>query len=117
MFISSHSKISDIKIHPLFKQIAATYDFDLSLIRLERKVDITPSCLPPQMPKPGAFCRISGWGKFDRYSHTSRKLKTANVHIVDQDLCQRIFPFQVSLTFRKHFIFIKRQKKIFIDEI
>ena len=88
-------KISSIKIHPLFKQIAATYDFDLSLIRLAQKVDITTACLPPVMPKPGAFCRVSGWGQFDRYSRWSRKLKTANVHIVDQELCQRIFPFQV----------------------
>jgi len=89
-------KISSVKIHPLFKQIAATYDFDLSLVRLAQKVDTTTACLPPAMPKPGAFCRVSGWGQFDRFSRYSRKLKTANVHIVDQDLCQRIFPYQVN---------------------
>ena len=90
------SKISEVKIHPLFKQIAATYDFDLSLIFLAKKVDVTSACLPAQIPMPGAFCRVSGWGQFDRNSHYSRKLKSANVHIVDQGLCQRIFPYQVN---------------------
>lgn len=82
-------------LHPDFKRTAQSYDFDLALVRLNRKVDLTAACLPPTMPVPGAFCRISGWGQFSHNFRSSRKLKSAHIHIVDKATCQRVYPHQV----------------------
>jgi len=95
---SSHSwinirRVASLTVHPLFQ--AQSFDFDLSLIKLSQRTSITTSCLPPQIPKPGLYCRVSGWGQVGPGSPGSNKLKSGNVHIVDKKLCESLYPTQV----------------------
>jgi len=89
-------RVASLTIHPLFQ--AQSFDFDLSLIKLHNRAQVTTSCLPPHVPKPGYYCRVSGWGQVADRSPGSKKLKTGNVHIVPEKLCKSLYPNQVEYT-------------------
>ena len=69
--------VESIIVHPRYNR--AVVDYDISVVELDREVEVTsyvrPVCLPGngQLPQPDTYCYITGWGhmgnrsEFDTY--------------------------------------------------
>lgn len=82
--------------HPKFNW--KTYDSDIALIKLKRKVNITdyvrPACLPNHrqraMVKPGSKGVILGWGMTESNGYTS-KLREVHMPVVKHSTCVKAY--------------------------
>uniref|UniRef100_A0A8C7JKL8 Corin, serine peptidase n=1 Tax=Oncorhynchus kisutch TaxID=8019 RepID=A0A8C7JKL8_ONCKI len=72
--------VESIIVHPRYNR--AVVDYDISVVELDREVEVTsyvrPVCLPGngQLPQPDTYCYITGWGhmgnrsEFDTYGQS-----------------------------------------------
>lgn len=95
-------KVKKIINHPLFTE---KYDFDVSLLRLENKLNLktlglAPICLPrvgDHRTYNGVKATVSGWGKPDELAgSTTRILQKLKVPIIATDECEDMMDFDLT---------------------
>ena len=88
-------KVQAIYIHPNYA-IAARYDYDVALLKLNTSVKFTyyiqPACLPHLNPKlpVGLNCTVTGFGRTTERGSKSPRLKQAKVPLVSQAQCKKV---------------------------
>uniref|UniRef100_A0A803TW54 Transmembrane serine protease 6 n=1 Tax=Anolis carolinensis TaxID=28377 RepID=A0A803TW54_ANOCA len=93
-------KVSRILQHPYYEE--DSHDYDVALLQLDHPVIysafIRPICLPAgsHLFEPGLLCWISGWGAVKEGGHTSKILQKADVQLVQQDICNEAYHYQVT---------------------
>ena len=95
---SGHEVIREVQAiysHPDYA-IAARYDYDVALLRLNGSVKFThyiqPACLPHLNPKlpAGMNCTVTGFGRTTERGSKSQRLKQAKVPLVSQSQCKKV---------------------------
>jgi V8-like Glu-specific endopeptidase len=97
-------KVVEIINHPLF---TPGYDYDIALLKLDRKIDLksadapTPICLPPAASYKETYVGLSptvvGWGLADEVAGaTTRLLQKLDVPVIDLDRCRKIMPHELT---------------------
>ncbi|XP_042324873.1 transmembrane protease serine 6 isoform X2 [Sceloporus undulatus] len=93
-------KVSRILQHPYYEE--DSHDYDVALLQLDHPVIfsafIHPICLPASshLFEPGLLCWISGWGAVKEGGHTSKILQKADVQLIQQDICNEAYHYQVT---------------------
>lgn len=87
-------RVSNVNIHPLYKQTPQADRFDVAVLELERpvsmKVHIQPLCLGEEEVSPGLEARVAGWGATHPTLLTRPKvLQTTEVITVDNKVCEQ----------------------------
>jgi len=88
-------RASEVHVHPQYN--TENQDYDLALIRLEKKVNLNErvrtACLPggkTNFPV-GTNCTISGWGKLEEFGDGPAILQQAQVPLATQDDCKKAY--------------------------
>lgn len=88
-------QVAQIIPHPEYYSGGLYNDIAILKIQyaLHGDVNIAPICLPEvhELPAPGTFCTVTGWGKTSEFSTTTSKLKFAKVPIINHHKCERSF--------------------------
>ncbi|XP_044297103.1 transmembrane protease serine 6 isoform X2 [Varanus komodoensis] len=102
--VSTHNavsfKVSRILQHPYYEE--DSHDYDVALLQLDHPVIysafIQPICLPASshLFEPGLLCWITGWGATKEGGTTSKILQKADVQLVQQDICNEAYHYQVT---------------------
>lgn len=78
-------------------------DFDFGLIQLNRTITFDVGAKAIRLPKlsaadirPGQMCLVSGWGKTQNSSESTRYLRAVTVPKVKQRLCRKSYPFRIT---------------------
>uniref|UniRef100_A0A671P814 Atrial natriuretic peptide-converting enzyme-like n=1 Tax=Sinocyclocheilus anshuiensis TaxID=1608454 RepID=A0A671P814_9TELE len=85
--------VKSIVVHSRYNR--AVVDYDISVLELETKVEVTsyvrPVCLPGrgQLPKADQYCHITGWGHMG--NRMPFKLQEGEVRIISVSQCQSYF--------------------------
>ncbi|KAL0970524.1 hypothetical protein UPYG_G00243230 [Umbra pygmaea] len=85
--------VASVTVHPRYSR--AVVDYDISVVELDREVDVTgyvrPVCLPgpDQLPLPDTYCYITGWGHMG--NRMPFKLQEGEVRIISLAQCQSHF--------------------------
>uniref|UniRef100_UPI00398E4B37 transmembrane protease serine 9 n=1 Tax=Pristiophorus japonicus TaxID=55135 RepID=UPI00398E4B37 len=89
-----------IIIHPSFS--FANLDYDIALLELDKPVALSkviqPACVPSSSHRfsEGIRCYISGWGTTAEAGFLSYMLKKAEVDLISDRLCQKLYGYQIS---------------------
>jgi len=95
-------KVKKIINHPLF---TSKYDYDVALLRLEKKLDLKTLGIPPIcLPKigqhssfEGVKATVTGWGKPDENAgSTTRLLQKLDVPIIATKKCEDMMDFELT---------------------
>ncbi|CAK9825178.1 Transmembrane protease serine 9, partial [Anthophora retusa] len=79
------------------KYIPETYDYDVALIMLPQRINISSTAKPISLAQPtttvptGKSAVVTGWGRLTVNGGMSSTLQSLNVPIVDQNQCKKIF--------------------------
>uniref|UniRef100_A0A6Q2YHS5 Corin, serine peptidase n=1 Tax=Esox lucius TaxID=8010 RepID=A0A6Q2YHS5_ESOLU len=85
--------VASVTVHPRYTR--AVVDYDISVVELDREVEITgyvrPVCLPEpgQLPVADTYCYITGWGHMG--NRMPFKLQEGEVRIISVSQCQSHF--------------------------
>uniref|UniRef100_A0A8C7J9V7 Corin, serine peptidase n=1 Tax=Oncorhynchus kisutch TaxID=8019 RepID=A0A8C7J9V7_ONCKI len=92
--------VESIIVHPRYNR--AVVDYDISVVELDREVEVTsyvrPVCLPGngQLPQPDTYCYITGWGHMG--NRMPFKLQEGEVRIISLSQCQSYFDMKTITT-------------------
>uniref|UniRef100_A0A4W5LEC4 Peptidase S1 domain-containing protein n=1 Tax=Hucho hucho TaxID=62062 RepID=A0A4W5LEC4_9TELE len=92
--------VESIIVHPRYNR--AVVDYDISVVELDREVEVTsyvrPVCLPSngQLPQPDTYCYITGWGHMG--NRMPFKLQEGEVRIISRSQCQSYFDMKTITT-------------------
>ncbi|NXO04276.1 ST14 protein, partial [Rhinopomastus cyanomelas] len=95
---SSRTAIRSIKriiVHPLYDESIS--DYDIALLEMETPVFfselVQPICLPStsRVFIYGTVCYVTGWGAVKENSHLAKTLQEAQVKIISQGLCNKLY--------------------------
>ena len=76
---------------------AKTIDYDYSLLELEQSIEFNANTKPVALPKAedrvndNTTCLVTGWGNTQSSSESSRRLRGAEVPIVNQEKCNKAY--------------------------
>lgn len=94
-------KIKAFKIHQQYGEFFVDYDF--GLIQLEEELQFTDRIQPVPLPKVGdtnievgTVVTVSGWGKTQNKTESSRYLRAVDVPVVDQNGCNEVYNGKVT---------------------
>lgn len=88
-------KVKRIVQHKQFN--AKTIDYDYSLLELVNSIDFNDNTKPVALPSAedrvsdNTTCLVSGWGNTQSSSESSRRLRAAEVPIVNQEKCNTAY--------------------------
>ncbi|XP_067270925.1 mast cell protease 1A-like [Pseudorasbora parva] len=88
---SDHIRVMSYIPHPNYT--TKTFQNDIMLLRLEKKVELNNNVRPISLPKEGevfkANCSVAGWGRLATKGRGSDVLMEANMTVKSQAECQR----------------------------
>ncbi|TSK62641.1 Transmembrane protease serine 6 [Bagarius yarrelli] len=93
-------RVTHIHLHQYYDD--ESHDYDLALLRLERRVSAGTLALPVCLPEtthqmePGLLCWVTGWGALIEGGGVSNILQKVDVRLVSEEACVRSYGFVIT---------------------